>query len=164
MIGMRALLPIALAGAALFAACGAAARELPGPRGEPIAPGGGPDRVALLSGGIARSLVDGSDVPLAGSLAASVKLRSIAGVPGARLLVLGVHDDRGAPVTDAAVQVAGGMRFMDHGDFRAAGAPAGDGTYVAPLQFAMAGTWLLTVTVRTADDRAATIDLEVDLF
>ncbi len=58
----------------------------------------------------------------------------------------------GSPVTDATVEVTGTMAHDDMLPVNGIGEHMEDGQYVVPLRWTMAGDWLLTVQVTTADD------------
>jgi len=103
------------------------------------------DRITLVSGGTERELGD-RPVLLAADVSAGIRITPIPGVSRARLLTLALTRPTGT-VRGAEVLVDGHMRGMDHGSFRSSATSSSDGRYVAALPLAMAGEWLLHITV-----------------
>ncbi len=119
------------------------------------------DRLALVSAGLERPFENGSALPVAGDLSASVKVRPAAGRYARDVEVDLVRD--GKPVDAASVTANGQMRFMDHGSFKQAAAPLGDGRYVVLARFAMPGEWRLKLDVDAGGEHGS-INLDMDLF
>jgi hypothetical protein len=129
--------------------------------GDDPAPRGG-DRIALVVGGVEQTLPDDEAIPVRGTLAAKIRITALPGVAYARALQITVL--RGETfVTDATVRASAHMRFMDHGSFQVVAVPSGNGTYVAPLQFAMAGEWALVLAIQTVKENGE-IALDIDAF
>lgn len=82
--------------------------------------------------------------------------RPVAGAPAT--VTLTVRGPGGAPVAGAKVAASLRMEGMDMGARAIAFAEVGDGVYKAKVTFAMAGTWVLTVTATPQFGRAAIED------
>jgi YtkA-like len=157
-------LPIAVvfAAALVTGACAAAPSGIRAvTAGDDRAPRGG-DRIALVVGGVEEVLPDGAPIPVSRTLAATIRITPLPGVAHARVLQVRVLRGDTA-VSDASVRANAHMRFMDHGSFQVVAVPSGNGSYVAPLQFAMAGEWTLTVEIQTVKETGE-IALDLDAF
>lgn len=113
-------------------------------------------------GGSATPLAEGASVAVAKGIAATMTLLSAGN--GQHTLQVNLHDDMGAPITDATLQATVEMRFMEHGRATFVGLPAGaNGSYVVPISFEMPGQWRMNLTV-TAGSTTGVVHLEVDEF
>lgn len=125
---------------------------------QPTIPAGAAPAIplALVVGGIARTLADGDAVPLSGELVASVRLTPGAGRFG-RAVDLFLHHGRGAdtPVDGAMVSVFGEMLHMEHGSFRGAAQPGSAGHYLVALPFPMPGEWRVNLQIDAPGQKAA---------
>jgi len=85
---------------------------------------------------------------------------------GASYLKVSVTDAAGAPVTDAQVSLEGNMNHAGMVPVVSDPVPddadgAADGVYQVPFEFTMLGDWIITVSVETADGKAAGADIDV---
>jgi hypothetical protein len=159
MSGKRAFLLLAAAltvGACTAAASGA--RSI----GTPIDSSARADRIALVIGGIEQGLREDDAIPVSGALEARIRIIPLANVASARVLQVTLTRGAGS-VSDATVKASARMRFMDHGSFQVVAVPSGDGSYVAPLEFAMPGEWALTLAIQTPRESGEII-LDLDAF
>lgn len=122
----------------------------------------GPERIALVRGGIPVSFAEGEGIPVGGDLEAVVRFNRLPGIRYLRVLRISLAA-ASRPAADAVISVSGEMRYMDHGAFRTLAESAGDGSYVASLPFAMPGEWRLVLDVRTATARGE-ISLDFDEY
>lgn len=65
-------------------------------------------------------------------------------------------DEAGAPVEGAAVALRGDMTHAGMTPVEATATEQGDGVYLADFEWTMAGNWIVTVTAKLPDGRAAT--------
>lgn len=122
------------------------------------------DTVALVTAGIASPLASGSEIPIAGSLLATLTLG-----PGnaryGRELDVYLHEHQASPkaVDGATVQVTGRMRYMDHGTFRQIAVPVGGGHYLVSIDLPMPGEWDLELQIDAPTQRGV-LRLNIDLY
>lgn len=101
-------------------------------------------------------------------LPADVAISILPPEAGAPYLKVNVIDAAGAPVTDAQVSLEGNMNHagmapvvsdpvFDDAD------GAADGVYQVPFEFTMLGDWIITVSVETADGKAAGAEVDVSV-
>ena len=121
------------------------------------------DRLQLVVAGIARPLVSGQVVPVAGDIEAHIALARTA-ARFDRDLQIELFHSGGVPASGATIVATGHMRFMDHGSFKQAAAPRPiAGEYEVPLQFAMPGEWQIELEVVTTGKQSS-IQLDLDLL
>ena len=82
-------------------------------------------------------------------------------VVGPASVVVSVTDPGGRPVTGAAVELEGNMSHPGMVPVLGRATEAGPGRYEGPLEFTMAGDWIVTVGVTLADGRTLRRDLDV---
>lgn len=68
----------------------------------------------------------------------------------------------GAPIDNAAIDVAWDMRFMLHGPFETRMEAVGDGTYASTFDFIMFGPWYLDTTVDVPG--VPPVDVSIDVY
>lgn len=74
-------------------------------------------------------------------------------VGGDASVVVTLTDGEGSPITDAAVEIVGDMTHAGMMPIIGKGEHTGEGHYAVPLRWTMAGDWLVTVRVTSADGR-----------
>ena len=74
--------------------------------------------------------------------------------PGENLVRVKITDKTGKPVNDAKVSLVGAMTMPGMAPFKAEGKFTKDGTYEAKANFAMAGTWDITLSVQRPGQKA----------
>lgn len=72
-------------------------------------------------------------------------------VGGDATVTIRLIDAQGEPITEATVEVVGNMAHHGMMPISGAGEAAGDGSYIVPLRWTMAGDWQVTVTATLAD-------------
>lgn len=72
-------------------------------------------------------------------------------VGGDATVTIRLLDAQGEPITEATVEVVGNMAHHGMMPISGVGEAAGDGSYVVPLRWTMAGDWQVTVTATLAD-------------
>lgn len=80
---------------------------------------------------------------------------------GPATVVVTVTDPGGRPVTGAAVDLEGNMSHPGMSPVAGRATETGPGRYEAPLEFTMAGDWVVTVGVTLADGRTLQKQLDV---
>ena len=83
-----------------------------------------------------------------GTLSILVSTAPKSAKPGENMLRVQVKDNAGKPITDAAVSLEYTMDMPGMLIEKTDAKRAGDGIYEAPVRFAMAGPWGVTVSVR----------------
>lgn len=122
-----------------------------------------PDAFALIAPGLPRDLESGDAVPIAGDVMVQFNITKSPKRFTRNLDLYLYHKTSSAPIDDATIQIAGKMRYMDHGDFQPAPLQSENGHYVVPLSFSMPGEWLVDLEIGIAGKQTK-MQLEVDLY
>ena len=128
-------------------------------------PAGRQDSVQLVVAGLAQPVTADTELPLSADLAARVDVRQPDEQRYGREVDVYLYR-KGAsdlPVEDATIAAAGHMRFMDHGSFRQVALYRGEGHYLLPVQFLMAGEWALDLDI-AAPGGQGVLRLDVDIY
>jgi Cu(I)/Ag(I) efflux system membrane fusion protein len=83
-----------------------------------------------------------------GDLTLSLETQSAKPKPGENVIRLKIRDAKGAPVLDATVNMTSAMTMPGMAAGKATAKHIKDGVYEATVNFAMAGTWEIVVTVQ----------------
>lgn len=122
-----------------------------------------PDTLALVVGGIPRDFVNGGEAPVSGDVIAKINVERDEKRYNRRIDLYLYHQATSMLVEDANVQLAGAMRYMDHGTFRSAPLRSDGGHYILELGFSMPGEWEVELGINLAG-KLTKIQLQMDIF
>jgi hypothetical protein len=124
-----------------------------------------PGNLRLVVRGLPQIYANGSEMTISGNLRGRIAVGAFSDTPNHRSMDIFVYtgDGNSRPVLNLAVQATAHMPGMTEGSFQQVARAVGDGHYLLPLQFAMAGPWQIDLSFSEPGQSPNTLQLDLNV-